>query len=172
MLKILTASLLALATSLPAHAEDIDHEVRGISLGMTREQAFDALSHFRFLCEPAIKEGYRRHLGTQCRYRENHFSLYITLRPDDDRVYRVEIEDKYPDGFDRRTVDAEFKALYGEPDIEERNAMFSGSFLRVWEPDLTVRLEDYEQDTIRVILADPAVDHDLQHQWYKTYPRE
>lgn len=172
MLKPLILGLLSLAVTVPSPAEEPGHELRGVSLGMTREQAFDVLSHFRFLCEATVQEGYRRHLGTQCRYRENHFSLYITLRPDDDRVYRVEVEDKYPDGFDRRAVDASFVELYGTPDVEERNAMFSGSFLRVWEPDLTVRLEDYEQDTIRVVLADPAVDHALQRQWYETYPKE
>lgn len=163
----LAAGLVAcLCLAAPAQAEEAARSLRGLTLGMTRAEALETLSHFRFFCEPAIQAGYRRHHGTLCRYREYHFGIFFTVRPDDDTVYRIEVEDKYPNGFDLAVVDANLAARFGEPDVSKRNAMFSGSYLRVWEPDLTARLEDYQQDIIRLVLEDPAVDEGLQRQWY------
>ncbi len=173
MLTRLTALFAAcLCLSGPVQAEEVVRNLRGLTLGMSREAALETLSHFRFFCEPAIQHGYRRHHGTLCRYREYHFGIFFTVRPDDGTVYRIEVEDKYPNGFDLEAVDARLRERFGEPDVAKRNAMFSGSYLRVWEPDLTVRLEDYEKDTIRLVLADPSVDEDLQRQWYAELPSE
>lgn len=160
------AFIIGLMAATPVQAEEAARSLRGLSLGMTRAEALETLGHFRFFCEPAIQTGYRRHHGTLCRYREYHFGIFFTVRPDDDRLYRIEVEDKYPNGFDLKEVDAKLTARFGTPDVSKRNAMFSGSYLRVWEPDLTARLEDYAQDTIRLVLEDPAVDEDLQRQWF------
>lgn len=165
---LIRTACLALALLLPtvAAAEEEPRKLRGLHLGMTQAEALEELSHYRFFCEPSVQHGYKRHHGTLCRYREYHFGVFFTVRPDTDLVYRIEIEDKYPNGFNMDAVDAELIERFGEPDESKRNAMFSGSFVRVWEPDLTVRLEDYQQDTIRMVLEDPAVTEDVQRGWY------
>jgi hypothetical protein len=157
-----------------AQAQQDSYTLRGLSLGMTRNQALDALSQYRFFCEPSVQEGYHRYHGTLCRYREYHFGIFFSVRPDDDTIYRIEIEDKYPNGFDLETVDSDLIARFGTPDISQRNAMFSGSYLRQWGDFLTVRLEDYDQDAIRLVLADPTITDDVLRAWYalKTQPEK
>ena len=81
-------------------AQDTEYSLRSLSLGMTRDAALEALAQYRFFCEPSVQEGYYRYHGTLCRYREYHFGIFFTVRPDDDTLYRIEIEDKYPNGFD------------------------------------------------------------------------
>lgn len=159
--------VMALLVILPAQADTgKPHALRDLTLGMSREEATKILSDYRLFCEPQIIDGYQRHHGTICKYREYHFGIFFTLRPDNDQIYRIEIEDKYPDGFDLEAVDNDLIAAFGKPDISKRNAMVSGSYLRVWNPDLTVRLEDYEQDTIRMVLLDPSIDDAQLHDWY------
>lgn len=147
-------------------AQDTEYSLRSLSLGMTRDAALEALAQYRFFCEPSVQEGYYRYHGTLCRYREYHFGIFFTVRPDNDTLYRIEIEDKYPNGFDLEKVDADLIARFGTPDVSKRNAMFSGSYLRQWGDFLTVRLEDYEQDAIRLVLADPTVTPDMLRDWY------
>ncbi|MDF1749460.1 MAG: hypothetical protein P1V34_11370 [Alphaproteobacteria bacterium] len=149
-----------------AQAQEDSFSLRGLSLGMTREAALETLSQYRFFCEPFIHEGYHRYHGTLCRYREYHFGIFFSVRPDNDTIYRIEIEDKYPNGFDLEKVDSDLIKRFGIPDVSKRNAMFSGSYLRQWGDFLTVRLEDYEQDAIRLVLADPKVTEDVLHAWY------